>query len=259
MKKDKSFYCYLLMTIYSVALIVTYFVSVRIVKFGIITSTAGAIIYPITYFLQILFYERYGKNKTILMIIHAIISLMFTGVLITIASLLPAYSAPDGLEAIFSIDFRLLFGCLTGFTVGQFLNLFLYDYLGRRKSQSFAVAASISVTLDAMLFIFLAFSGTNSFANILSLFVGQYVFCILLIACYTLFYSAFVRSIADLEMEEEKELELVSKALEEKEIPAAKKETTTKKAATKKTSSSKKTTTKKATTKKTTTKKEKAN
>ena len=63
MKRDKSYYYILVMFLFVTCYISCYVLSNRIIQFGGLLATASALVYPLTYFIAVLFYERYGKNR----------------------------------------------------------------------------------------------------------------------------------------------------------------------------------------------------
>ena len=63
MKRDKSFYYVFVMFLFVTCYITCYILSNRTIEFGGMIATASAMIYPFTYFIAVLFYERYGKNR----------------------------------------------------------------------------------------------------------------------------------------------------------------------------------------------------
>ena len=251
MKRENSFYFVFIMFLFVTCYLTCYILSNRIVEFGGLIATASAIIYPFTYFIAILFYERYGKNRVFELINFSIISLIFMGLMIALASTFTVYGGADGLDKIFNIDFRVLFSSVVAFIVGQYVNIKIYDYLGTKKAHDFLVSGTIAITIDSFLFIGLAYLGAAAFGEVLSLATGQYVFSVVGIIIYALCYSSLIPSLLKAKAKEEK---IIEEPKEEKKAPARKRSVTTKKETPKKTTT-KKTTAKSETSKKTTAKK----
>ena len=243
MKRDKNFYYLLLIILFVITYVISYVLSARTVEFGIVIATASVIVYPLTYFIATFFCERYGKEKLYGLLDYSIFALIFAGILITIASLLPVYGGRDGLSAIFNVDFRILFASLLSFYFGQYLNIRIYQFLDYKKWFNFLVSATIAVTVDALIFVLLGYLGTASFSEIIVLFAGQYVIYVGLIIVYAIIFYNIVDSIKKVPLEEEKEI--IGERIFDEEYELEMKNSNIKKVATKKTTS--KTTTKKST------------
>lgn len=223
MKRDKSFFYVLVMFLFVTCYITCYILSNRFIRFGGLIATASALVYPLTYFIAVLFYERYGENRTFELINFSVLSLVFMGVLFAFASTFEVYYGYDGFESLFNTDFRLLFSSVVGFMVGQYIMIKLYDILGNKKGFDFLIAGVIAITVDSFLFIGLANLGTMDFPQVISLATGQYSLNVIAIIIYALCFNSIAPG-------------LVNNAAEEKailETPKAK--TTTKKKKKKKT------------------------
>ena len=179
MKRDRSFYYVFVMFLFVTCYTTCYILSNRLIQFGGLMATASALVYPLTYFLAILFYERFGKNKVFELIYYADSALVFMGVMIAFAGTFKIYGGSDGLESIFNINFRILFASVVGFMTGQFINIRLYDFLGGKKGFDFLIAGVIAITIDCFLFIFLAYTAVLPVKDLLVLATGQYVCSVL--------------------------------------------------------------------------------
>ena len=251
MKRDKSYYYILVMFLFVTCYLSCYVLSSRVIQFGGLLATAGALVYPLTYFLAVLFYERYGKNRAFELVNFAVFSLVFMGILFAFASTFDVYNGVDGMEKLFNTDFRILFSSIVGFVVGQYVLIKLYDFLGEKKGFDFLIAGVIAITIDSFLFIFLGYVGSVPFREVISLATGQYALNVIAVIIYALCFNSVIttlintRSIDDEILNEEKPK--VVRKTSTKKAPA--KKTTTKKASTK--STAKKTTTTKKTSTKT--------
>lgn len=233
MKRDKSFFYVLVMFLFVTCYITCYVLSNRLIRFGGLMATASALVYPLTYFIAVLFYERYGKNRTFELVNFSVLSLIFMGVLFAFASTFEVYYGYDGMEGLFNTDFRLLFSSVVGFMVGQYVMIKLYDFMGGKKGFDFLISGVIAITVDSFLFVGLANLGNIPFDEVLSLATGQYALNVIAIIIYALCFNSIITT-------------LVSKAEEEKkEEKAALKKTTTKTVKKKATKTTKTTKTKK--------------
>lgn len=243
MKREKNFY-YLLITIFFViTYIVSYLLSVRTIEFGAVLATANVLIYPLTYFIATLYYEKYGKEKFTLLLDFAIISLIFTGILVTVSSLLPVHNNPDGLNALFNIDFRILFASLMSFYLGQYINFKIYCLLDYKKWFNFLVSATIGITLDSLFFVLLGYLGYASFKDILILFSGQYAISVGIIIIYALIFYNIVDNVKNVVKEiQEEDKEIITDKIFDEEYKQEEKQSTETKKTTRKKTSTKKTT-----------------
>ena len=241
MNRDRSFYYVFVMFLFVTCYTTCYILSNRIIQFGGLLATASAMVYPLTYFISVLFYERYGKNRTFELVDFAVCSLVFMGVLFAFASSFDVYNEVDGLEKIFNTDFRVLVSSMVGFIVGQYILIRLYDFLGGKKGFDFLIAGVIAITIDSFLFVFLGYIGSISFKEVLTLATGQYALNVVAIIVYALCFNSIITTLLQTKEADKKE----EKKAETKKVPA--KKVTTKTTTAKKTTAKKTTkTTKKA-------------
>lgn len=192
MKRDKSFYYVFIMFLFVTCYITCYVLSNRTIEFGGMIATASAMIYPFTYFIAVLFYERYGKDSTFELINFSIIALIFMGIMFAFAGTFNVYGGSDGLEKLFNIDFRILFSSVVAFIVGQYVNIRLYDFLGNKKGFDFLIAGVIAITIDSFLFIGLSYLGEASLKEVLILATGQYALSVIAIIIYALCFNSLI-------------------------------------------------------------------
>ena len=204
MKRDKSFFYVLVMFLFVTCYVTCYILSNRFIRFGGLIATASALVYPLTYFIAVLFYERYGENRTFELINFSVLSLVFMGVLFAFASTFEVYYGYDGFESLFNTDFRLLFSSVVGFMVGQYIMIKLYDILGNKKGFDFLIAGVIAITVDSFLFIGLANLGTMDFPQVISLATGQYSLNVIAIIIYALCFNSIAPGLVNNAAEEEK-------------------------------------------------------
>ena len=241
MKRDKSFYYVFVMFLFVTCYITCYILSNRTIEFGGMIATASAMIYPFTYFIAVLFYERYGKNRVFELINFSVIALIFMGIMFAFAGTFNVYGGSDGLEKLFNIDFRILFSSIVAFIVGQYVNIKLYDFLGNKKGFDFLIAGVIAITIDSFLFVGLSYLGEIKIMEVLNLATGQYALSVIAIIIYALCFNSLMPTLLETK---DKNIEIVSE-----NKPKSKNKTTTKK------NSSKTTTTTKKSSAKTTSKK----
>ena len=256
MKRDKSYYYILVMFLFVTCYISCYVLSNRIIQFGGLLATASALVYPLTYFIAVLFYERYGKDRAFELVNFAVFSLVFMGILFAFASTFDVYEGIDGMEKLFNTDFRVLFSSIVGFIVGQYVLIKLYDFLGEKKGFDFLIAGVIAITIDSFLFIMLAYIGSISFKEVLNLATGQYALNVIAIIIYALCFNSLITTLINTKPVLDEKLSEEKQKVTRKVAPKKATTKTTSKSATK-TTAKKSTTVKKNTTKKTTAKKTK--
>ena len=224
MKRDKSFYCIFIMFLFVTCYLTCFIMASRTIEFGGLVATASAIIYPFTYFIAILYYERYGKNKIFELINFTIIALIFMGIMLALANTFKVAGGSDGLESIFNVNFRMLFSSVVAFIVGQYINIGLYKFLGHKKGFDFLISGTIAITIDSFLFVFLTYLGVASLNDIVSLATGQYVLSVIAIIIYALCFHSLIPSLLTNKdkalKEEEKELKTLTKTTSTKKSTA---------------------------------------
>lgn len=253
MKRENhySFYFLVVLVLFITCYLISYVCANRIIEINGLLALASVIIYPLTYFILILFSERCGKDQALILLNLAIVALLGGGVLLTVANIFPVYNGVDGLEVLFELDFRLLFASIISFYVGQMLNLYLYYYLKNKKTFNFLIAGVISITVDSFLLILLAFVGVSNYKELILLATGQYVISVVLVLFYTICFGYLISTVIDVKKCMEKnETKDESKAKVKIEADSKeKKKTSTKSKSASKTTSK---TTSKSTTKTTT-------
>lgn len=232
MKRDKSFYYVFVMFLFVTCYITCYILSNRTIEFGGMIATASAMIYPFTYFIAVLFYERYGKNRVFELINFSVIALIFMGIMFAFAGTFNVYGGSDGLEKLFNIDFRILFSSIVAFIVGQYVNIKLYDFLGNKKGFDFLIAGVIAITIDSFLFVGLSYLGEMKIMEVLNLATGQYALSVIAIIIYALCFNSLMPTLLETK---DKNIEIVSE-----NKPKSKNKTTTKKNSSKTTTTTKK-------------------
>ena len=197
MKREKNFCYFLVMITFIICFTVSLIIACRTVKIGNLTPTAAFIVYPMTYFLAVLFAEKYGKQETKTMFCYAIFALIIMVLFITISSTLPVFNNYDGLEPIFNMNYRLMFASIVAFYLSQCLNLEIYYYISGFRGFKFLIAGVIAATIDSFLFVTLAFVGDVSFAALLEKFTSQYVVNIFMIIIYTILFTYIIDTVIE--------------------------------------------------------------
>ncbi len=195
MKKERNFYYFLVMISYIVAYTIALILACRKVEIAGLVVNGSIIVYPLTYFLAILFAERYGEKEAKNLIILSVFALILASVFITITSFLPVVNGIDGLEKVFNLDFRLVFASIAGFIVSQCICLKIYYYLSGIRGFKFIIASVIAITIDSLIFLPLAYLGNVAIGEIIIMFTSQYVCNIIMVILYSLCFIYIVDAV----------------------------------------------------------------
>ena len=236
MKREKNFYYFLVMILYIISFTTSLILGCRVVSVGNLTPTASFIVYPMTYFLAILFAERYGKRETKLLFHYSVFALLVSVLFITITSTLPVLSGIDGLEPIFNMDYRIVFSYIAAFYISQFINLEVYYFINGFRGFKFLISSVIAATVDSLVFVLLAHVGTMSMDLIIQRFTSQYVINVFMAVIYTILFTYLIDAVIENKKKNiDKEIEVkVNEEKLEKVIEVEKPKRTVKKETTKK-------------------------
>lgn len=190
MKKDKSYYNTIVIILTIMCIFTSFIVANNFVLVGKFLACAHVIIYPISYFLFSLYNERYGETKSITLIFYVVFALLFGALLLIGTNALPIYGADNSLA--FEVDFRILFGLLLAFVIGQYTNLKIYNAMCGNKSFIFLISSVVSIAIDSILFIVLSFAFTVEIDELFRLIAGEYILSILSIIFYAVGFSYLI-------------------------------------------------------------------
>jgi uncharacterized integral membrane protein (TIGR00697 family) len=159
--------------------------------------TAGAIIWPVVFVTSDLINEYFGQPgvKRISYLTAGFIAYSFIVMFLTIRLPPAAWwleaNSLDNNGNFFNIDFafnkifgqgqRIILGSLSAFLIGQFTDVFVFQKLkritGHRKLWLRATGSTlVSQLIDSFVVLFIAFSGTFSFRQILAIGITNYVY-----------------------------------------------------------------------------------
>ena len=182
MDKNKFSVLFLLLsTIFCVCLIVSNLVEAKVIDLGVITITAGMLVFPISYIINDCLVEVYGFRKARLVIwLGFAMNLIFT-LFLMLAVALPEGINPDNqaaMERVFGYVPRVLLGSFTAFICGSLVNAYVMSKMKRRsKGRHFSYRAILSTVFgeltDSVIFFPIAFWGILEPTTILSLILTQ--------------------------------------------------------------------------------------
>ncbi|HLB43673.1 MAG TPA: queuosine precursor transporter [Gammaproteobacteria bacterium] len=151
------------------------------------TMTGGALVYPVAYSLGDIITEVYGYKRTRQLIWGAIICNLFVIFFITIAILEPPspyWHYQEAYALILGSVPRIIFASLTAYWAGEFVNSFIIAklkiiYNGQHLWIRILSAAIFGITIDASVFVLIAFWGTLPIDQMIFLAVKVYLFNII--------------------------------------------------------------------------------
>lgn len=170
---------FLICTAVFIAVILTSnIISTKIISVGEVISTAGVLIFPLSYILGDILTEVYGFRK-MKMVIWLGFFVNFFFVLVTaLARIVP--SAPywlkeEAFEEILGPTPRLLLASFAGYLSGSFVNSILMAKIklatgGRRLWERIMISTFAGEAIDTVLFVLIIFIGSHTVKEILSIF-----------------------------------------------------------------------------------------
>lgn len=182
MKKNEYSKLFLLFTVLFVSsILISNIITSKIIYIGGISLTAGILVFPITYIIGDVLTEIYGYKKAQQVIWYGFIAniLMISIFFIAIKLPYPDYWVnQEAFSTILGSTPRILCASLMGYLIGSFINAFIMDYIKNNSKIKFLWFRTILSTIlgegvDTIIFITVAFVGTISGVNILSLIISQ--------------------------------------------------------------------------------------
>jgi uncharacterized integral membrane protein (TIGR00697 family) len=167
MKKMVSLPFMVMGIIFIVCLIVSNFLEAKIIQLGPVTTTAGLLLFPVSYIINDCVSEVWGFRKARLVIWAGFaMNFMVVGIA-QIAVLLPAapfWEGGDSFNFVFSMSPRIVTASLCAFLVGSFLNAYIMSKMKvSSKGRNFSLRAIVSTlageSADSLIFFPIAFGG----------------------------------------------------------------------------------------------------
>ena len=163
--------------VFCVCLVAANLLEAKVVQFGLISVTAGLIVFPISYIIV------WGFRKARLIIWMGFLMNFMVVALGKVAVALPAASFWEGEQAfdfVFGLAPRIAAASLTAFLVGSFINAFVMSKMKiASKGKNFSARAIVSTLAgegaDSIIFFPLAFGGLMPVNELLKMMVVQVV------------------------------------------------------------------------------------
>lgn len=167
MKKVVSLPFMLLGILFIVCLIVSNLLEVKILQIGPVTTTAGLLLFPISYIINDCISEVWGYKKARLVIWSGFaMNFVVVGVA-QLAVLLPSapfWEGGDSFNFVFGMTPRIVLASLCAFLVGSFINAYVMSKMkissqGRNFSLRAIVSTLFGESADSLIFFPIAFGG----------------------------------------------------------------------------------------------------
>lgn len=183
---------FLLLTVtFCVCLIISNLMEIKTVDLGFMTITAGVAVFPLSYIINDCLVEIYGFRKARMVIFLGFTMNLLTVLLLHVGLWLPgddSWTQQDAMQAIFGATPRILCASFTAFLAGSLTNAWVMARMKQSASESgknaisptrFSARAILSTVwgegIDSIIFFPMAFAGTLSWSDILSLILTQTV------------------------------------------------------------------------------------
>ncbi|MGI6718884.1 MAG: queuosine precursor transporter [Bacteroidales bacterium] len=172
-----------LTTLFVVCLISANLLETKLITFFGITTTAGLIIFPVSYIVNDCITEVWGFKKARLVIWLGFAMNLFVVLLGKIASIIPAaeyWAGGEHFNYIFNFLPRITIASLMAFLVGSFLNSLVMSKMKiKSKGKNFSLRAVISTIIgefaDSIIFFPIAFGGIITIEQLIKLMLVQVV------------------------------------------------------------------------------------
>lgn len=168
-------------TLFSVCLIASNLLEIKVVDCGFMTVTAGMLVFPISYILNDCMVEVWGFRKACFVIWMGFAMNFLVMILGGLAKFLPSPDYWDGavhFNYMFSLAPRIVAASLTAFLLGSFLNAFVMSRMkkasgGRHFSFRAIASTVIGECADSLVFFPIAFIGLMPSNELLKMMAVQ--------------------------------------------------------------------------------------
>jgi len=160
----------------------------------VFTMTMGVIPFPVTFIVTDIINEYYGRRGIRYVTFTGMAMILFVLLLLQIDMAIPAASfSPVNDEAftmVFRASGRIIVGSLTAYLIGQLIDISVFHYLRAKTGAKLlwlrATGSTIvSQLIDSFVVLFIAFSGTLAFDQIVSVGLTNYIYKFLIAVLIT--------------------------------------------------------------------------
>lgn len=169
---------------FSVCLIIANLIEIKTVDLGWLTTTAGVIVFPISYIINDCVVEVYGLRRAKVMIWTGFAASLFVSLMLQLAIALPGsgeWTAQHAMETVYGAVPRIMAASFLAFICGSMVNAYTMSSMKRadRSGRRFSLRAIVSTlygeSVDSLIFFPIAFAGTLTWGTIATLIVTQVV------------------------------------------------------------------------------------
>lgn len=170
-----------LTVLFCVCLIVANLLEIKVVNLGLLTITAGVVVFPLSYILNDCIVEVYGYHRARLVIWIGFGANFLVSVLLQIGIWLPgsdSWHHQEAMSVIFGAAPRIFAASFIAFLCGSIVNAYVMARLkardGRRRFGFRAIVSSLwGEGVDSVIFFPIAFGGILAWGDILWLIITQ--------------------------------------------------------------------------------------
>ncbi len=168
---------------FAALLIIANIVAVKLLAIGDWVLTAGIVAYPFTFLVTDTLSEVYGRRTATRVVWMGFALSVLMAALVYLTRILPAPGFWEGQAAyddtLGSVP-RIVLASMIAFLVSQNTDVFLFHRIGRLTGQRFLWlrnngSTMVSQAIDTLLFVSIAFVGTESTGTLVNMMVTQYV------------------------------------------------------------------------------------
>jgi uncharacterized integral membrane protein (TIGR00697 family) len=165
----------LLGILFNVCLIAANLLETKVIQVGVLTVTAGLLVFPISYIINDCIAEVWGFKKARLIIWSGFAMNFFVVAVGLIAVAIPAapfWEGEEHFDFVFGMAPRIVAASLIAFLVGSFLNAYVMSRMkiasgGRHFSLRAIASTLVGETADSILFFPIAFGGIIAWRELL--------------------------------------------------------------------------------------------
>ena len=170
--------------IFVACLLVSNILASKTFTLGSIILPTAVIIFPLVYIVNDVLAEVFGFKKASNVIVLGFVTNLFAVIAYTIAIALPApifaTETADAFAVVLGSTWRMLLASFAAYLVGSFVNAYVMVWLKAKAEKHLMIRCMLSTLigegLDALIFITIAFVGTMSMTDLLTMIVAQALF-----------------------------------------------------------------------------------
>ena len=168
--------------VFITCLLISNILAAKLLKIGSYSVTSGVLVFPISYIINDIFSEIYGYEKAKKVILFGFIMNIFMVLVFSLAIALPApiwFENSDAFKLILGSTPRTCFASLMAYLFGSLVNAKVLIKMKKNEKNRFGVRAIVSTIFgeftDSLIFVFIAFFGSISISQIISMILIQVI------------------------------------------------------------------------------------